>query len=66
MEPGRADELAGALARLLDDPDARERMGRAGRERVERFTPQHVVPQILAAYEDVLRSSRARRGVSPP
>jgi glycosyltransferase involved in cell wall biosynthesis len=66
VAPGRADELAGALTWLLDDPQGRERMGRAGRERVERYTPQRVVPQILAAYEDVLRSSRARRGVSPP
>ena len=41
-------------------------VGGKAAERVERFTPQRVVPQILAAYEDVLRSSRARRGVSPP
>jgi glycosyltransferase involved in cell wall biosynthesis len=66
VEPGRPDALAGALARLLDDPAARERMGRAGRERVERFTPQRIVPRVVAVYEDVLRSSRARRGVSSP
>ena len=34
VTPGRADELAAALERQLGDPDARRRMGAAGRERV--------------------------------
>ncbi|MGV1050461.1 MAG: glycosyltransferase, partial [Solirubrobacterales bacterium] len=32
--PGRAAELAAPLARLARDPRLRERLGRAGRERV--------------------------------
>jgi glycosyltransferase involved in cell wall biosynthesis len=34
VTPGRADELAAALDRQLADPEARRRMGAAGRERV--------------------------------
>jgi glycosyltransferase involved in cell wall biosynthesis len=66
VEPGRAPDLADAIVRLLDDPHARERMGRAGRERVEQFTPQRIVPRILEAYEHVLRPASGRSTVSPP
>lgn len=39
VPPGDADALAGALNRLLDDRELRERLGAAGRERVlSRFT----------------------------
>jgi glycosyltransferase involved in cell wall biosynthesis len=35
VSPGNAPELAGAINRLLSDPALRERMGAAGRARVE-------------------------------
>jgi len=35
VPPRDAEALASALARLLDDPDLRESLGRAGRQRVE-------------------------------
>ena len=35
VTPGDEDQLAAALERLIDDPDLRERLGRAGRQRVE-------------------------------
>lgn len=31
VSPGDADEMAGAIAQLIDDPERRDRMGRAGR-----------------------------------
>jgi glycosyltransferase involved in cell wall biosynthesis len=34
VTPGRPDELAAAIARLLEDPDLRKRLSRAGRRRV--------------------------------
>jgi len=36
VSPGRADELAAALARLAQDPELRRRLGRAGRAAVVR------------------------------
>jgi glycosyltransferase involved in cell wall biosynthesis len=35
VPPGRADSLAEAIGGLLADPEARRRMGAAGRQRVE-------------------------------
>lgn len=56
VAPG--DELAFAreVLRLLDDPQARARMGAIGRERVQHALAwEYSVPQLLRAY-DVLRS----------
>jgi len=55
------DELdfARQLARLMDDPDLRRRMGEAGRARLEAgLTWAHSVPQLLAAYERLLPAAR--------
>lgn len=41
VEPGDVAGLADAIARLLDDPDMAEQMGRAGRERAERLFDLH-------------------------
>jgi glycosyltransferase involved in cell wall biosynthesis len=44
-------EFARAIAELMDDPDRRETMARAGRRRVERELEwRHSVPPLLAAY----------------
>jgi glycosyltransferase involved in cell wall biosynthesis len=44
-------EFARAIAELMDDPDRRETMGRAGRRRVEsELEWSHSVPPLLAAY----------------
>ena len=51
-------ELELAIAALLDDPERRARMGRAGRARVlERFSWHAVAVATAAAYEEVLDSS---------
>ena len=50
-KPNDARDLALKLVALLDDPAERERMGRLGRERVEReLAWPHEVPKLLAAY----------------
>ena len=37
LDPGHADAVAGALGQLLDEPDRRAELARAGRERVEQL-----------------------------
>jgi glycosyltransferase involved in cell wall biosynthesis len=58
VEPGNVDQLRTAIATLLDDPERRTTMGRAGRVRaLERFSWRAVARATAAAYEDVIRSS---------
>ena len=59
VTPGDVGELETALAALLDDPERRERMGRAGRQRVqELFSWRAVAATTAAAYEDVIADYR--------
>lgn len=52
-----AVQLAEAISKLLDDPGARERMGRLGAERVRtELNWEKSVEQLLKAYETVLQS----------
>ena len=69
VEPGDVGELELALAALLDDPERRERMGRAGRRRVqELFSWRAVAEATAAAYEDTIASYRAEQAApdAPP
>ena len=55
VTPGDMGELETALAALLDDPERRERMGRAGRRRVqELFSWRAVAAATAAAYDEVV------------
>ena len=55
VAPDDPGALAGAIARLLDDPALRARLGAAGRERViNRFTWQVTAVGTAACYEAVL------------
>jgi len=61
VEPGDAKELANALARLIDNPDLRSSLGKAGRERVlkyydwDKIIDQHYIPLVDAKMSQVLR-----------
>jgi glycosyltransferase involved in cell wall biosynthesis len=58
VTPGDVGELERAIALLLDDPERRDRMGRAGRRRVlEKFSWRAVAEATAAAYEEVIASS---------
>jgi starch synthase len=49
-------DLAGAIGRLLDDPELARKMGEAGRERVvERFSWRPVAVRTVALYEQFVR-----------
>ena len=59
VTPGDVDELTGALAALLDDPERRAAMGRAGRQRVEEnFSWRAVAVAVAAAYDDAIADLR--------
>ena len=48
-------EVAGAIGRLLDDPDAAERMGRAGEAlAARRYSWERVAADVEALYEEVV------------
>ena len=51
-DANRERALAGCISELLDDPARRQRMGRAGRKRVQAdLAWEHSAPVLLAAYE---------------
>src|SRR3954447_17378820 len=65
VAPGDVDELTRAIAAMLDDPERRERMGRAGRRRVlEKFSWRAVAEATAAAYQDVI-DARNGGGLAP-
>ncbi len=62
VTPGDVGELELAIAELLDDPERRARMGKAGRARVlDRFSWHAVAVATAAAYERVVAQSRVSR-----
>ena len=62
VTPGDVGELASAVARLLDDPERRARMGQAGRQRVlELFSWKAVALKVAAAYAEVIEEYRDER-----
>ncbi len=63
VPPRRPQELAGAVAELLADPDRRARMGKAGRERVlSTYDWREVARMVEQNYREVLgKSARAPR-----
>ncbi|QHT61913.1 glycosyltransferase [Paenibacillus lycopersici] len=53
------EKLADALARMMDEPARRARLGEAGRRRVERqFTEAKVVSRLLVMYEEIALRKR--------
>jgi glycosyltransferase involved in cell wall biosynthesis len=62
--PGDPQDLAACIDQLLSDPQRRARMGRLGRERVEKqLAWNHAEPELLAAYDRAL-AKRAVAGLA--
>jgi glycosyltransferase involved in cell wall biosynthesis len=62
VPPGDVGELERAIASMLDDPERRTRMGRAGRRRVlETFSWRAVAEATAAAYEEVIAASATKQ-----
>jgi glycosyltransferase involved in cell wall biosynthesis len=58
VPPGDTEQLAAAIARLMDDDELAARLGQAGRERVmERYTWHSVAEQTARWYRDYLGES---------
>jgi len=61
-DPGRADQLAAAIMRLMDDPDLASRLARAARQEVDRrFDIACTVAATQALYERLLLRRPGRR-----
>jgi glycosyltransferase involved in cell wall biosynthesis len=57
-----AEEVAGAIRTLLDDPALRRRMGRVGRGfAASRFGWRPIAEQMATIYEDVIQGGRVSR-----
>jgi len=56
---GDVDALARAMQDLIDDPERREAMGRAARERARMFTAESVVPRFEQLYDNIARENAA-------
>lgn len=66
VEPGDVEALRAAVAALLDDPERRDRMGTAGRARVERlFSWRAVAEQVAVQYAAAIAGFRAERAGRP-
>lgn len=60
VPPGNDEALASALHQLIDDPELRARMGRAGRSRVlEKFSTERFVQGTLEVYRGCSRRAPA-------
>jgi glycosyltransferase involved in cell wall biosynthesis len=66
-EPNRERELARRIAKLLDDPARRRRMGWEGRERVRTVLAwEHSAPVLLAAYDRLWPAGGRVIDLEPP
>ena len=62
-----AADVAGAIGRLLDDPEAAERMGRAGEAlAARRYTWERVASDVEALYEEVVGRRASHEGSPAP
>jgi rhamnosyl/mannosyltransferase len=58
VPPAEPMALAQAITTMLQDPDRRRAMGRAGRERAaEHFSVEHMISQVEALYQELLASA---------
>ena len=55
MPPGSDEALAGAIQSLLEDPELRRTLGRAGRERAEHFSMEKMIGRTEEVYLSLLR-----------
>lgn len=57
---GDVAALTEAMRELIEDPERRERLGRAAAERAQSFTASSVLPRFEEAYRDVIAAGSSR------
>ncbi len=67
VPPGDVDALTHAMQILIDNPEMRERLGRAARERAKLFTADSAIPRFEQLYADVISKAgfRTRQSAAP-
>jgi len=59
VEPDNVEQLTEAMLKLVEDPGLRKRLGRQGRQRVEKFfNSEGLIAKHLALYERILSSNK--------
>jgi len=66
VPPGDAGALRSALRDLLDDSGERDRFSKAGTERAEEFSIDHLAERFLSIYDRAIRTARTGTGVARP
>jgi phosphatidylinositol alpha-mannosyltransferase len=66
VPPGDVAALRTALRDLLDDPGERDRFAKAGTERAEEFSIDHLAERFVPIYERAIRTARTGTGVARP
>ena len=64
VPPGDVDVLRSALRELLDDSGERDRFAKAGTERAEEFSIDHLAERFVPIYERAIRTARAGNGMA--
>ena len=59
VQPENPDQLRYALLRIVDDPALARRLGDAGRQRVQDFSPERMAERYLEVYQPLIGASRA-------
>jgi glycosyltransferase involved in cell wall biosynthesis len=62
VPPGSVEETADALARLVAEPDLRQRMASSAQQRIREFDTSRKVKKILSVYRDVLARGAPGKG----
>ncbi len=66
VPPADGEALADAFLRLYRDPELRRNMGRAGKERAARFSPERMADRYVELYEPFLPSQLSKRRENLP